>query len=84
MAVKQFVTDWTKRDTLKSSMLFLLHFVIMIAIAAVLLLGNKMSNIGEYMKQKGAGYLYALFCLFLLVLIRSLMLVTLVERKITL
>ncbi|MBE7085703.1 MAG: HDIG domain-containing protein [Clostridiales bacterium] len=72
MAVKQFVTDWTKRDTLKSSMLFLLHFVIMIAIAAVLLLGNKMSNIGEYMKEKGAGYLYALFCLFLLVLITYL------------
>ena len=72
MAVKQFVTDWTKRDTLKSSMLFLLHFVIMIAIAAVLLLSNKMSNIGEYMKEKGAGYLYALFCLFLLVLITYL------------
>lgn len=67
MAVKQFGRTWTKRDTLKSAMYFLLHFFVFIVLAAGVLLFDKLSNIGPYMKENGADYLYALFgCLLLI------------------
>nr|MBR6778492.1 HDIG domain-containing protein [Clostridia bacterium] len=67
MAEKTFGRVWTKADTMKSAFLFLLHFVLLILIAGGLLLGNKLSYLGDYMKERGADYLYALFSVFLLI-----------------
>ncbi len=72
MAIKQFGTNWTKRDMFKSIMFFFLHFVIIVLIMAGLLLGTKLTTIKQYMKVHGANYLYALFCVFLLVVIMYL------------
>ena len=69
MAEKTFGRVWTKADTMKSAFLFLLHFVLLILIAGGLLLGNKLSYLGDYMKERGADYLYALFSVFLLIAI---------------
>ncbi len=66
MAEKTFGRSWTKADTMKSAFLFLLHFVLLILIAGGLLLWNKLSYLGDYMKERGADYLYALFSVFLL------------------
>ncbi len=67
MAEKTFGRGWTKSDTLKSISLFFLHFILFTLIAAGFLLGNKLSHIGEYMKERGADYLYALFSILLLI-----------------
>lgn len=69
MAVKEYGSQWTKENTLKSLLLFFVHFVIMILIAAALLLVERIPTIGEYMQTHGANYLYALFCIFLLIAI---------------
>ncbi len=69
MTERQFGTDWTKRDVLKSALLYFVHFAVFIALAAVLQLGGRLAELGSYMQKEGANYLYALFCLFLLVVI---------------
>ena len=66
MTEKTFGTNWTKTDTLKSALMFLLHFILLTLIAAICLLGNKLTYIADYMKERGADYLYALFSVFLL------------------
>lgn len=72
MATKQFGVEWTRQDTVKSAFWFLLHFVILVTIAAGVLLGDKLSYIVEYMWEHGAYHLYALVCVLLLVLIMYL------------
>ncbi len=69
MAVKTIQNAWTKQTTIKSILLFFLHFVILISITGLLLLYDKFSYFGEHMQEHGAHYLYVLFCAFLLVLI---------------
>ena len=66
MTEKTFGANWTKTDTLKSALMFLLHFILLTLIAAICLLGNKLTYIADYMKERGADYLYALFSVFLL------------------
>ncbi|MBQ4053916.1 MAG: HD domain-containing protein [Clostridia bacterium] len=66
MAEKKMINEWTKERTLKSAMLFLMHSVLFMALAALLLLFDKFSNLKEYMKEQGANYLYAVFCVALL------------------
>ena len=68
MAVKEFGKDWTKSDALKSVLWFCLHLVIFFLIAALLLWGDKLSEIGEMFSKEGANYLYAIFCIFLLII----------------
>ncbi|MBE7067670.1 MAG: HDIG domain-containing protein [Clostridiales bacterium] len=58
--------EWTKADTLKSSLWFLLHFIIYALLALALLIGDKFSYLGEYFAKEGANYLYAGFCTLLL------------------
>ena len=72
MEEKQFGLDWTRKDTAKSVFLFFLHFIILIALAAAVLLGNKLSYIVSYMQENGAYYLYALICATLLTVIMYL------------
>ena len=69
MTEKQFGKNWTKGDTVKSLFLFLMHFVILVVITGLMLLGDKFNALGEYMRENGADYLYALFSVFLLVFI---------------
>lgn len=69
MAIKQFDVHWTKQKAMKSALLFLLHFVILILLTAILIVGDKWSQLHEHLRQYGANYLYALFCIFLLMLI---------------
>ena len=67
MNEKKYVgREWTKSDTLKSALWFLLHFAIYILLVFVLLFGKKLSYLGEYFKAEGANYLYAGFCTLLL------------------
>ena len=44
----------------------MVHFILLTLIAAICLLGNKLTYIADYMKERGADYLYALFSVFLL------------------
>ncbi|MBQ8685826.1 MAG: HD domain-containing protein [Clostridia bacterium] len=69
MAVKQFGEEWTKQHVLKSTLLFLLHFIIFIGLAFVLLFGGKFSQVSKTMSEQGANYLYATFCILLLFVI---------------
>lgn len=66
MTEQKFVGQWTKQDTVKSAWLFFLHFVILTLVASALLLGPKLGVLKAYLREHGANYLYALFCVFLL------------------
>ena len=67
MTEKRLSSDWTQKDALKSGLWFFLHFVVLVGIVGVLLLFDKFSYFGAYMKDHGANYLYALFSVLLLV-----------------
>ena len=72
MEKKQFSMDWTRRDTAKSALLFFMHFIILVALAGGILLGDKLPHLIEYMQENGAYYLYAVICAMLLVVIMYL------------
>lgn len=72
METKPLGMDWTKKDTVKSVLLFLLHFIILVTLAAGILLGDKTSHLVEYMRENGAYYLYAFLCVMMLVVITYL------------
>lgn len=63
---------WTKQKAAKSVVLFGVHFVLLVLIAAVLLLGDKWNSLAVEMRERGADYLYMVFCLVLLVVIMYL------------
>lgn len=69
MVEKQFGKNWTKGDTVRSLFSFLMHFVILALIAGLVLLGDKLNILREHMRENGADYLYALFGVFLLIVI---------------
>lgn len=69
MAVREFGREWTRSDTLKSVLLFFVHFVIFIAIALSLVIGTEFTNLVQHLRENGANYLYALFSIFLLLAI---------------
>ncbi len=66
---KEFTRNWTKQDTFKSIMLFLLQFLLMVGILSVLLFGDKLSDLGTMFKDNAANYLYATCCILMLLLI---------------
>ena len=72
MALLRFDNDWSRQKTFKSILLFFVHFLILIGIMAVLLLGAQLRNLSNHMREFGASYLYALFCVLLLVVIMYL------------
>ena len=72
MTTKEFGKTWTKREVLKSSFLYLLHFLIYLGIAAILLFSERWSDLGNFLSQNGSNYLYAIFCTFLLFVITYL------------
>ncbi len=69
MTVKQSTINWSKQVAFKSVMMFLLHGIIFVLIAATLLLYNKLDIFKEHMQSHGANYLYALFCILMLFVI---------------
>ena len=69
MAVREFGREWTKSDTLKSVLLFFVHFIIFIASAMFLVVGMEIKNFSVHLREYGADYLYALFSIFLLLAI---------------
>ena len=69
MAVREFGREWTKSDTLKSVLLFFVHFIIFVAIAMFLVVGMEIKNFSVHLREYGADYLYALFSIFLLLAI---------------
>ncbi len=69
MKEKIFDRKWTKSDTLKSALLFLLHFVILILIAGGLVLAGQVSHLKSHMREYAANYLYALFSVALIIAI---------------
>lgn len=72
MAVKQFGKEWTRQHTIKSILLFFVHFVILVLIGAALLFWDKLGSLADHMRAVGAGYMYALFCVMMLVIIMYL------------
>lgn len=66
MTEKTFGANWTRSDLLKSAALFFVHFIVLALIAAGFLLGDKLTDIGAYMSERGADYLYALFSVLML------------------
>ena len=69
MTEKKFGVSWAKKYAAKSVLLFLLHFFILLLIMAAVLLFKQFSNLKAYMSEYGPDYLYALFCIFLLMMI---------------
>ena len=72
MTTKEFGKKWTKREALKSSFLYLLHFLLYLGIAAIVLFSERWSDLGNFLSQNGSNYLYAIFCTFLLFVITYL------------
>ena len=69
MKKEKEVASLSKNEIFKSSMLFVLHFVILVLIVACVLFGDKIGTISEMLKENGANYLYMVFCLMLLLVI---------------
>ncbi|MBO4939636.1 MAG: HD domain-containing protein [Clostridia bacterium] len=69
ITVKKLKNEWGRQYGWKSVLWFFLHFAILVVLCAVLLLWDKLGNLGAYMETHAANYLYALFCGFLLILI---------------
>ncbi len=69
MAVKRLQKAWTRKNLCNSMLLFFMHFIILSVIAGIVLLYDEFSNIVEYMRVNGADYLYALFCMLLIITI---------------
>jgi len=58
MNIREGESVWTKKEIVKSSLLFVLHLVILIFIAAILLLGDKFDRFSQTIKENRTNYLY--------------------------
>lgn len=67
MNIREGELIWTKKEVIKSVLLFMLHFFVMILIVGALLLGNKLGSFSETIKANRTNYLYIVFCILLLV-----------------
>ena len=67
MNIREGELIWTKKEVVKSVLLFMLNFFVMILIVGALLLGNKMGSFSETIKANRTNYLYIVFCILLLV-----------------
>ena len=64
--MKHQKVEWTKQKTAKSAFFFVLHFILLIAIIGVMLFWGKFETLEGEMADRGADYLYTLFCIFLM------------------
>lgn len=67
--VREMLDDWTGKDIAKSILFFLLHTFVLVLIMAAVLLGRHVKELRAYLTENGAEYLYALFCVMLLMMI---------------
>ena len=72
MLAKRFGDEWTQQNTYKSILLFFVNFLILTLIIAGCLFGDELGNFANHMREFGAGYLYALFCLIMLIVMMYL------------
>lgn len=72
MTTKEFGRTWTRREAFKSSLLYLVHFLVYVGIAAIVLFIDRWSDLGNFLSQNGSNYLYAIFCTFLMFVITYL------------
>lgn len=63
------IRRWTKKDCWSSGLLFLLNLFILLLIAAILLMGGNIGNLGQTIEENKANYIYIGFCVLLLVFI---------------
>ena len=62
-------TPWTKKELVKSILYFCLHFIILMLVVSSVMLSGKLSNLGPYMREHAADYLYAFFGILLIITI---------------
>ncbi len=67
MNIREGELIWTRKEAVKSALLFTLHLFVVLLIVALLLLWDKFGNFSETIKNNRANYLYMVFCIFLLV-----------------
>ena len=67
--MKLVKTQWNKQKAIQSVVLFLVYFILLALLCAVLLMCDKLNQLSVLMQTYGAKYLYAACCLFLLVAI---------------
>lgn len=67
MNIKEGELIWTKKEVVKSVLLFALNLFVIFFIVGVLLLANKLDVFWATIKENGNNYLYIVFCIFLLV-----------------
>lgn len=67
MNVKEGELVWTRKEVVKSVLLFALDFFVILFIVGILLLADKLGNFSQTLKDNRTNYLYIVFCIFLLV-----------------
>ncbi len=67
MAIEQTTVHWKKQDTVRSIFTFVGHFFLLVLVAAVLLLSDKVSNLKQDWAKNSSYYVYAIFCIALIV-----------------
>ena len=67
MNVREGELVWTKKEAVKSVLLFTLNFLILVLIVGILLLWNSFGNFSQTFRENRANYLYIMFCTLLLV-----------------
>ena len=67
--VRTSETVWTKKKAAKSTLLFTLHFLLLVGMVFLLMLWDTSGHFYKSLKSNGNNYLYMLFCIFLLVFI---------------
>lgn len=67
MNIREGELVWTKKEAVKSVLLFTLNFLILVLIVGILLLWNSFGNFSQTFRENRANYLYIMFCTLLLV-----------------
>lgn len=67
MNIREGELVWTKKEAVKSVLLFTLNFLILVLIVGILLLWNSFGNFSQTFRENRANYLYIMFCILLLV-----------------
>ena len=64
--MKEVKVEWSVNNTVKSIVLFVVHFIVLLLISLFLLLKDKINILTEEMEANGADYLYMGCCLLML------------------
>ena len=67
MNVREGELIWTKKEAVKSVLLYTLNLVILLLIAGLLLFWDNLGAFGQTFRENRANFLYVMFCTLLLV-----------------